>query len=204
MPEDTAPQNQQPVPFAGAAPVGAESAQPAAESVGAPAGFQPAQPAGGQPAAASAPETAGAQPAGAQAGPYAQAANAAGPQQHDAQAAPIPPFAGGPGVSAQQPGYAPAPVQPPVPQLTGGMKFGYFAVGFLGNLLGILIAWLINADKHPAIRNAAIKWSVVGFAATFVIGIVLVIAVAGMIGALFTAIGAGVYAYDPASYYYAF
>lgn len=101
-----------------------------------------------------------------------------------------------------QPGYM--PVQPPVPRLTGGMKFGYFALGFLGNLLGIVVSWLINADKHPAVRNDAIKWSVIGFVATFVIGIVIFIALIGMFSALATAVGVGAYAYDPTAYYYTF
>ena len=82
------------------------------------------------------------------------------------------------------------------------MKFGYFALGFLGNLLGILVSWLINADKHPAIRNAAIKWSAIGFAATFVIGIVVAVALVGMIGAFVAAIGAGAYTADPSLSYY--
>lgn len=126
-----------------------------------------------------------------------------------AQAAFVPPFSGNAGSRAAQPqtfqpqpGYM--PVQPPVPQLTGGMKFGYFALGFLGNLLGIVVSWLINADKHPAVRNDAIKWSVIGFAATFVIGIVIFIALIGMFSALATAVGAGAYAYDPTAYYYTF
>lgn len=124
-----------------------------------------------------------------------------------AQTPPVPPFSAevaGQAVPPQSAAPQPvcAPFQPPAPQLTGGMKFGYFALGFLGNLLGILVSWLINADKHPALRNSAIKWSVVGFAATFAIGIVVAVVIFGMLGAFFTALGAGAYAYDPTAYYY--
>ena len=113
--------------------------------------------------------------------------------------APVPPTMPPQGAPYGQPC---APFQPPAPELTGGMKFGYFALGFLGNLLGILVSWLINADKHPAIRNAAIKWSAIGFAATFVIGIVVAVALVGMIGAFVAAIGAGAYTADPSLSYY--
>ena len=131
----------------------------------------------------------GAQP-GAQATAHAESASGY---------APVPPTMPPQGVPYGQPC---APFQPPAPELTGGMKFGYFALGFLGNLLGILVSWLINADKHPAIRNAAIKWSAIGFAATFVIGIVVAVALVGMIGAFVAAIGAGAYTADPSLSYY--
>lgn len=169
------------------------------------------QPAVGQPAAQPTPEHAAAQPAPEQ--PAAQAPGAAVPpfgQTSDQQAGAsgAQGFAGANAQSAPVPPYAqqapqPFPPQPAlVPQLTGGMKFGYFALGFLGNLLGILIAWLINADKHPAIRNSAIKWSVVGFACTFVIGILIGIAVMGFIGTVVAAVGAGAYTADPSSFSY--
>lgn len=92
---------------------------------------------------------------------------------------PVPPFAGG------RPGYAPEP------QLTGGLKFGYFLLGFLGNLFGIVVSWLVNADKHPAIKSSAIKWSVIGFVCTFVVGILLSIAFAGFVGAVLAAVAGG-------------
>lgn len=167
-------------------PQAAPVEQPAAQ----PADFQPApeQPTAQQPGAAVPPfNQAAGQPAGA-AVPGAQ-------EFANAQSAPVPPHA--------QPAPQPfPPMQQLVPQLTGGMKFGYFALGFLGNLLGILIAWLINADKHPEIRNSAIKWSVVGFACTFVIGILISIAIMGFIGTLVAAVGAGAYTADPTSFSY--
>ena len=54
-------------------------------------------------------------------------------------------------------------VPQPQPFLSGGMKFGYGALGFLMGLVGILLAWLINAGKHPTISQSALISSVVGF-----------------------------------------
>lgn len=109
-----------------------------------------------------------------------------------AGAAPIPPQSGQP-IPPQAGGY---PGFVPEPQLSGGLKFGYFLLGFLGNLFGIVVAWLINADKHPAIKGSAVKWSIVGFACTFVVGILIALAFAGFIGAVVAAAaGGGHYAY---------
>lgn len=113
--------------------------------------------------------------------------------------APIPPQGASTVPPQPQPTMPPNPMpQPgfvPEPSLTGGLKFGYFALGFLGNLLGVLVAWLINADRHPAIKASAVKWALVGFACTFLIGIFLAVSVAGIFGAIATAaIGGGHYA----------
>ena len=52
---------------------------------------------------------------------------------------------------APQPGYQPQP-QPmympaPLMQLTGGMKFGWFVVGALMGIPGIVISWLVNVTS---------------------------------------------------------
>jgi hypothetical protein len=45
-------------------------------------------------------------------------------------------------------------------ELSGGNKFGYFALGFFLGVVGVLIAWLTNKDKP--IEKPAIKMSVIG------------------------------------------
>lgn len=83
----------------------------------------------------------------------------------------VPPY----GTPPQNPGFQPPqgapayyaqpqPQQQPRPllQLTGGMKFGWFAVGFLIGIAGPLIAWLTNLDKAPQVKSEALKWSIVG------------------------------------------
>lgn len=131
---------------------------------------------------------------GAQASSAGYAAQQApGCAPHDGQYAqpagsgPIPPQSGSPipPQAGAYPGFAPEP------QLTGGLKFGYFLLGFLGNLFGIVVAWVVNADKHPAIKSSAVKWSLVGFACTFVVGILVSIAFAGFVGAVVAAAAGG-------------
>jgi hypothetical protein len=75
-------------------------------------------------------------------------------------------------------------------QLSGGAKAGYFFLGFFLFVIGILIAWLVNKDKEPAIRNGAIKLAVIGAIVEFVLGIifsvlffVLIFSAAGAAGA---------------------
>lgn len=59
--------------------------------------------------------------------------------------------------------------------LTGGVKFGYVALGFFLGLIGVLIAWLIERGK-PAKREA-IKFSVIGFVISVVIWCIMYFAV---------------------------
>lgn len=54
-----------------------------------------------------------------------------------------------------------------------GAKVGYFALGFLVNLIGVLIAWLISKDKGEATKSIALKFSLVGFVVALVLSIVL-------------------------------
>ena len=103
---------------------------------------------------------------------------------------------------APQPGYQPQP-QPmympaPLMQLTGGMKFGWFVVGALMGIPGIIIAWLVNVDKMPQVKSEALKWTIIGFVVWIVLGILISLAIGGMITALVAgAMGsAGYYGYD--------
>ncbi|NHM13420.1 spore coat protein SP96 [Xiamenia xianingshaonis] len=79
-----------------------------------------------------------------------------------------------------QPMYGyPAPA--PLMQLTGGMKFGWCAVGFLLGLTGILLAWLVNVDKAPQVKSDAIKFSVIGLVVQIGICILICLIFGGML-----------------------
>ncbi|WP_101721043.1 hypothetical protein [Eggerthella timonensis] len=58
----------------------------------------------------------------------------------------------------------PMQYQVEMPSLSGGAKFGYGALGFFLMLIGVLVAWLVNKDKAPAVKKSAIVSSVVGMA----------------------------------------
>lgn len=83
-----------------------------------------------------------------------------------------------PAATPQQPtGY----VQPPMPTvpaplyvLTTGMKVAWLFIGLLMGIPGMLIAWAVNADKMPQVKKEAFKFSVIGFAISVVLGIILV------------------------------
>ncbi|MDR0513829.1 MAG: hypothetical protein LBG81_01530 [Coriobacteriaceae bacterium] len=62
-------------------------------------------------------------------------------------------------------------------ELSGGAKVGYFALGFLLGLIGVLIAFLVNKDKEQKIKSDALKFSIIGLVVTFVLGIVLSVTV---------------------------
>ena len=97
-----------------------------------------------------------------------------------------------------QPGgpYHPIPGAP-LMRLTGGMKFGWAATAFLLGPVAILLAWLTSLSNGHEARNEAIKYSVIGFVAQLVVGL-LAMAFFGMTAC--AALGA----LDPASmmYYY--
>lgn len=67
---------------------------------------------------------------------------------------------------------APQPVNPSypmsVPDLSGGQKFGWLALGFLSGVTGILIAWLVNSDKAST-RGSSVKYAVIGLAINVVL-----------------------------------
>lgn len=52
-------------------------------------------------------------------------------------------------------------------------KVGYFVLGFLVGLIGVLIAWLISKDKGEATKSAALKFSLIGFVVALVLSVVL-------------------------------
>lgn len=108
-----------------------------------------------------------------------------------------PPAAGFVPPAGQMPPQQPMPgslVNPmpgmPLTELTGGMKVGWAALGFLLGPAGILIAWLVNVTSHPEVKSGAIKFSV--------IGCVIVLALAVLMGIL---IGIGTYAAMGLFYY---
>lgn len=108
-------------------------------------------------------------------------------------------------IPPQQPFSAPAGQVPPAPQnmpgmpllyLTGGMKFGWAALGFLMGPIAILVAWLTNAHNFPQAKSEAVKFSLIGFLAS-IVGWVLLMLLFG-----FTACAAIGAAASGASYYY--
>lgn len=101
-------------------------------------------------------------------------------------------------VATYQPA-APVAYVPQLTQLTGGQKFGWFIVGFLGNIIGMLLAWLVNIDKAPQVKSDAIKFSVIGFVVAIVLDVILFV----FMGMAMTAFTAGLIdSLDLSSYYY--
>lgn len=77
--------------------------------------------------------------------------------------------------------------------LSGGLKFGWFLVGMLAGIVGMLVAWLANFDRRQEVRHDAILWSVIGFAARFVAEIALFLSLAGAIVSAMAGIGDTMY-----------
>lgn len=117
-------------------------------------------------------------PPAAQATQMPQADTAAQTSQMPPTGAPVPPV----GQAAQQQ-FAPAAPQNimgmPLLRLTGGMKFGWAVCGFVMGPIAILLAWLTNAHNFPEAKSAAVKFSLFGFLAQFLIAF-LVLALFGM------------------------
>lgn len=84
----------------------------------------------------------------------------------------------------------------PLTKLTGGMKFGWFVVGALLGIPGILIAWLANADRFAQVKNDAIKFSAIGMAVWAVLWVVVCLMFLGVVAA------ATVHSGGTSSYYY--
>lgn len=97
-----------------------------------------------------------------------------------------------PVATPQQPtGY----VQPPVPTapaplytLTTGMKAAWLFIGLLMGIPGMLIAWVVNVDKMPQVKKEAFKFSVIGFAISIALGIIVVALYFWFITLIFSAI----------------
>ena len=128
--------------------------------------------------------------------PAPQAAPQAAPQPAGApptaQGAPVPPpFASPQATFTPQPAPQPVFVPAPLQQLTGGMKFAWAVIGALLGIPGVVLAWVCNADKIPAVKNDAVKFSVIGFAIWIALGVVAGLAIGGITAAaLFGTLGA--------------
>ena len=98
--------------------------------------------------------------------PYANASQ----QQPSGQA----PFYGASAQQPQQPQGVPQNMPGmPLLYLTGGMKFGWAVCGFFMGPIAILLAWLTNQSNFPQAKSEAIKFSLIGFLATFIIWVLL-------------------------------
>jgi hypothetical protein len=67
------------------------------------------------------------------------------------------------GSGSYAPPYGVAPAPNPV-EISGGAKFGYFTLGFVFGLMGVLISWLVNKDMPSS--GAIVKISVIGLVAS--------------------------------------
>lgn len=76
----------------------------------------------------------------------------------------------------------------PLMQLSGGMKFAWCVVGALTGIPGIIIAWLVNVDKMPKVKNDALKFAIIGFVVRIVLGFVIGALVGGFITMLIAGI----------------
>lgn len=127
------------------------------------------------------------------------------PQQQPPMGQPVPPPQPEPQPQPQPMYNAPQPqpqaFYPPAPlmQLTGGMKFAWLVVGVLLGIPGIIIAWLVNVDKMPQVKNDALKFSIIGFVIGIVLGFLLGLLITGAISAAIYgtmgSVGMGSYGY---------
>ncbi|OLR56215.1 hypothetical protein BHK98_09155 [Hornefia porci] len=51
-----------------------------------------------------------------------------------------------------------------VPKMTPAIKAGYFVLGFFLNLIGVLIACIVNRRALPAVRRIALRYTFYGIA----------------------------------------
>ena len=104
--------------------------------------------------------------------------------------------------AVQHQSFAPDPTVNPyewsLTQLTGGLKFGWLLIGLFMGIPGMLLAWLVTADKHPQVKHDAIMWSGIGFAIAVVFAIITCVAVAGLMAAAISAASSG----DFGSFYF--
>ena len=120
----------------------------------------------------------------------AQSAQAYNQQQAYAQQQAVQqPYYGQRAYAEQYPYGAYPPPQPPAPQrreeLTGGQKFGWFLIGLLMSIPGILIAWLTNGDSAPQVRSSAVKFAVIGFVIEIVGAILTGVIIGGAFAVVF-------------------
>lgn len=116
--------------------------------------------------------------------PYANASQ----KQPSGQA----PFYGAP---AQQPQAVPQNMPGmPLLYLTGGMKFGWAVCGFFLGPIAILLAWLTNQSNFPQAKSDAVKFSLIGFLATFAVWVLVLV--------LFGVVACSAFTYGPSYYSY--
>ncbi len=161
------------------------SEQSAEQSASAPQDQQPTQEQAAEqvasaPQAQQAPSAAQAQQQPAQEQSAAQAASAAQSQQSSQGFVPpagqVPPQQPNPSFAQAAPTPQNLPGMPLL-YLTSGMKFGWAVVGFFVGPIGILIAWLTNAHNFPQAKSEAVKFSLIGFLASIVVVLLLLIMV---------------------------
>lgn len=58
--------------------------------------------------------------------------------------------------------------------LSGKSKAGYMLIGLCGGLFGVIGSWLVQADSD---RKGGLKWSLIGFAISAVVGLMLMFVV---------------------------
>lgn len=75
------------------------------------------------------------------------------------------------------------------------MKFGWFVIGALLGIGGIVLSWLVNVDKIPQVKSDALKWSIIGFVVWIVLGVIFGILIAGSMAAMMGAVGSYGYGY---------
>ena len=105
------------------------------------------------------------------------------------------PFYGAPAQQPQQPQAVPQNMPGmPLLYLTGGMKFGWAACGFFLGPIAILLAWLTNQSNFPQAKSDAVKFSLIGFLATFAVWVLVLV--------LFSVAACSAFTYGPSYYSY--
>ena len=97
--------------------------------------------------------------------------------------------------AVQHQSFAPDPTVNPyewsLTQLSGGLKFGWLLIGLFIGIPGMILAWLVTADKHPQVKHDAIMWSAIGFVIAVVFVVIFCFALAGLMAAAISAASSG-------------
>ena len=59
--------------------------------------------------------------------------------------------------------------------MSWGFKIGWFVLGLIGGMLGLLMAWISTSTLSPKRRRQAVIWTWAGFACQAVIFLVVVL-----------------------------
>lgn len=62
-----------------------------------------------------------------------------------------------------------------IPKMTPAIKAGYFTLGLFLNLVGVLIAALVNRRSLPAVRRIALRYTFYGSASVWLAYLVFVL-----------------------------